>query len=140
MGYLAELSVLRELAGPAPNPGVQRWADRISRLAISAITLEEIASWLGSNPEPLVLEWLEVLLADHVEVLPVTAPIARRSGQLRASSTGGLRTRSTALIAATAIEHGLTLVTRNPRAFDGCGVAVLDPFASPRSASPPQEH
>jgi predicted nucleic acid-binding protein len=138
MPYLVELSVLRELAGPAPNRGVVDWAGRISRFAISAITLEEVAAWLGANPEPAVLVWFEQLLEHHVDVLPVTAAIARRSGALRANSGDALRTRSAALIAATAVEHGLTLVTRNPRAFGGCGVAVLDPFASPRSASPPQ--
>ena len=34
------------------------------------------------------------------------------------------------LIAATALVHGLTLVTRNARDFEGCGVAVLDPFTA----------
>ena len=129
MGYLVELSVLRELAGPAPDAGVEAWAARTARFAISAITLEEIAAWLGAAPEPRVLDWLERLLEQHVDVLPVTASIARRSGTLRAAAGSALRTRAAALIAATAVEHGLTLVTRNPRAFDGCGIALLDPFA-----------
>jgi predicted nucleic acid-binding protein len=33
------------------------------------------------------------------------------------------------LIAATALAHGLTLVTRNTRDFDGCGVTLVDPFS-----------
>jgi predicted nucleic acid-binding protein len=131
MGYLVELAVLRELAGPAPDPGVLRWAARVTRFAISAITLEEIAAWLGANPEPRVQAWLDELLARQVEVLPVSAAIARRAGVLRANSVGAIRTRAAALIAATALEHDLTLVTRTPRAFVGCGVAVLDPTSRP---------
>ena len=66
----------------------------------------------------------------QVSVLPVTGTIARRAGELRAAFAGrGMaRSQPDMLIAATAQVHALTLVTRNVRDFDGCGIAVLNPF------------
>ena len=47
-------------------------------------------------------------------------------GRFRAA--GEQRTQADMLIAATVAAHGLTLVTRNNRDFDGCGIPVLNPF------------
>ncbi len=59
-------------------------------------------------------------------ILPVDASTARRWGRL----SGTLGHEGTdLLIAATAIEHGLTVVTRNVRHFEPTGVPVLDPSA-----------
>jgi toxin FitB len=66
-----------------------------------------------------------------VEILPVNKQIARRAGALRGQfqSNGIVRTQADLLIAATASEHGFTVVTRNIKDFEGCGVAVLNPFS-----------
>jgi len=63
-------------------------------------------------------------------VLDITPAVARRAGELRAflQASGQVRTQADMLIAASAQVHGLTLVTRNTRDFDGCGIAVLNPF------------
>ena len=62
-------------------------------------------------------------------ILPVDAPTARRWGRL----SGDLGHEGTdLLIAATALEHGLTVVTRNVRHFEPTGAQVLDP-SLPRS-------
>lgn len=63
-------------------------------------------------------------------VLEVTETIGRRAGEMRAvfSQRGQVRSQADMLIAATAQVHALTLVTRNVRDFDGCGIAVLNPF------------
>ena len=68
--------------------------------------------------------------AVRVRVLPVTEDIARRAGELRAQMAliGQVRQQPDMLIAATAQVHALTLVTRNVRDFDDCGIAVLNPF------------
>jgi len=60
----------------------------------------------------------------------VTVGIARRSGEIRGELQARGQTRSTAdmIIASTAQEHVLTLVTRNVRHFESCGIALLNPF------------
>ena len=70
--------------------------------------------------------WLDSVLAlygDHI--LPVDVASARRWGRL--SNVLG-HDGADLLIAATALEHGLTVVTRNVRHFEPAGVKVLDPF------------
>lgn len=73
--------------------------------------------------------WLDAWIKDQCDVLPVTAEIALHAGTLRGSfqRKGRPRQQAGMLIAATAAAHDLTLVTRNVRDFDGCGIAVLDP-------------
>lgn len=71
-------------------------------------------------------EWLERLRRDHVDrVLPVTDRIGLEWGRIAA-----LRPRGDidGLIAATAIVHDLTLVTRNVGDFEDTGVAVINPW------------
>jgi predicted nucleic acid-binding protein len=64
-------------------------------------------------------------------VLPVTDAIARRGGEMRAAlaARGQVRSQADMLIAATAQVHALTVVTRNVRDFDDCGIALLNPFS-----------
>ena len=75
------------------------------------------------------MTWFDQFLLLNT-VLPVTDAIARRAGEMRALFTarGIAREQPDMLIAATAQIHALTLVTRNVRDFDGCGIAVLNPF------------
>ena len=63
-------------------------------------------------------------------MLSVNTEIARRAGELRADMArrGTVRQQPDMLIAATAQIHALTLVTRNVRDFDGCGIGLLNPF------------
>ena len=131
MEHLVDLSALKDLAGPRPSPGLLDWAGRVSRVHLSALTLEEMESWLGARPVARLREWLDGFLERHVEVVPVDADIARRAGEMRGwlLARGESRTRATVLVAATAAQRSLTLVTRTPRAFAGLGVAVLDPGA-----------
>ena len=80
--------------------------------------------------DPAVAEalagWLDRVLAWYGDrVLGVDLPTARRWGQL----SGALgHEGADLLIAATALEHGLTVVTGNTQHFDPTGVAVLNPF------------
>lgn len=66
------------------------------------------------------------------EILPITADIARRAGEMRRDflKQGITRQPADMLIAATAQIHGLTLVTRNIRDFEGCGIGLLNPFSA----------
>lgn len=128
--FLVDTNVLSELVRKRPNPGVLQWAQEIRRVAISTTTVEEVYFGLSWKPNPRILLWFEEFLDTYCEVLPVTAEIAKRSGEIRGQFQARGETRSSAdtVIASTAQEHHLTLVTRNVRHFEDCGVPLLNPF------------
>ena len=131
MSYLVDTNVIGELARARPNPGVVVWAGQVTSVHLSVISLEEIYFGLARKANARVAAWFEGFLAEQCQILPVTDEIARRSGDLRArlQTRGRTRTQADMLIAATAIAHRLTLVTRNEADFEGCDVTVLNPFS-----------
>ncbi len=137
MSLLVDTNVISELVRPRPDPGVLAWADSIRRVAVSVITLEELAYGLAWRPNRRVQDWLEGFVERSCEVLPVTEAIARRAGRLRGAlrAEGRTRTQADMLVAATAAVHELTLVTRNERDFEGCAIPILNPFG-PGGSSP----
>jgi predicted nucleic acid-binding protein len=70
------------------------------------------------------------VLKTYCQIIPITAEIAHHSGELRGRlrTQGKPRTQADMLIAATAHLHQLTLVTRNTRDFEDCGISLLNPF------------
>jgi toxin FitB len=128
--FLCDTNILSELVRKRPDPGVDQWARSMRRVAISAITIEEVLFGLAWKPNPRIRSWFEGLLEAYCEVLPVTAEIAKRAGELRGGFQARGETRSSAdmIMAATAQLHQLTVVSRNVRHFVGCGVPVLNPF------------
>jgi len=133
MSFLVDTNVLSELVRKRPDPGVLQWAQEVTRVAISAATVEEVYFGLSWKPNPRILLWFEEFLEVNCEVLPVTAEIAKRAGEIRGQLQARGQTRSSTdmLIASTAQEHKLTLVTRNIPDFEGCGVPLLTPFREP---------
>jgi predicted nucleic acid-binding protein len=131
VSFLVDTNVIGDLARPRPNAGVVTWAGQVTTLNLSAVTLEEIRFGLAWKPNARITGWLDRFLAEHCHVLPVTDEIARSGGDLRGRfrAKGVTRTQADMLIAATALVHRLTLVTRNDSDFDGCGIAVLNPFS-----------
>ena len=128
---LVDTNVLGELARPAPDANVVRWAHTVPLpLSISVVTLEEVSYGLSWRPNSGIQAWFDQFLGESCLILPVTAAIARRAGQLRGSfrRDGQQRTQADMLIAATAQAHQLPLATRNVRDFEGCGVPLLNPF------------
>lgn len=74
------------------------------------------------------MTWVEKTIADYADrLIPVDTAIARRWGRLsaRIGNSG-----ADLMIAATALEHSLTVVTRNIRHFAPTGVAIENPFDS----------
>jgi predicted nucleic acid-binding protein len=142
--YLLDTGVVLELrkakAGQS-DPGLAAWAAGIARqkLFISALNLLEIenaAARLGRKDRAaglVVREWIDhhVMPAFEGRVLPVDANIVRRRAQLPYANTRD------GLLAATALEHGLTFVTRKVSAFRSGRVKVLNP--SGYSAQPADE-
>lgn len=131
MTQLVDTNILAELARRRPNRGVLAWAATTTRIAISAVTVEEVVYGLAWHPNQRIQAWFDGFLDRHCEVLAVSEAVARRGGWLRGElrARGKNRTQADMLIAATAQVHGLTLVTRNARDFEGCGVPLLDPFS-----------
>ena len=130
MTFLCDTNIISELARPQPNPGILAWSTQVSSISLSVITLEEIAYGLASKPNARVQNWFQEFLKDYCQVLPITPEIAQRSGEMRGQlrTQGKPRTQSDILIAATAQLHLLTLVTRNTRDFEHCGISLLNPF------------
>lgn len=131
--YLADTYTVSELMRPRPDAGVLQWMQRLEQddlpVVVSAITVDEIIFCLHWRPHAAKMRWFDLFL-QRVSVLSVDGDIARRAGELRAmlARQGQVREQADMLIAATAQVHALTLVTRNVRDFDGCGIAVLNPF------------
>lgn len=102
------------------RPGLtHRFIQHMGRLHISAITLGELSTWASrKKASPRRLAMLQALLSDVV-VLDVDARVAGRFGQLRAAllDAGRPTPEMDLLIAATALEHGLALVTHNVADF-----------------------
>ena len=132
--FLLDTDVLSALRKRERNPGLSNWmaAQRMADLYLSVVTLGEIEKGIAQQQrrnEPFAGElasWLDRVLGLWGDrVLPVDVSTARRWGQL--SATLG-RDDIDLLIAATALEHGLTVVTRNVRHFEPTMVPVLNPI------------
>jgi predicted nucleic acid-binding protein len=132
--HLVDTNVLSELARPRPVTNVVRWFANQEQIAISVITVEELAYGVARAPvarRRKLVPWLESMLESVELLLDVTPAVARAAGDLRASRDRAGRPVAQAdmLIAATALVHGLTLATHDVRDFDHCGVVVVDPFS-----------
>lgn len=129
MTICCDTNILSELARPRPNLGVIAWSQNLESIAISVITLEEITYGLTAKPNLRVQAWFDRFLLTYCSILPITEAIAKEAGQLRGQlrTQGKPRTQADILIAATAKVHQFTLVTRNVRDFEDCGVVLLNP-------------
>ena len=135
MSYLVDTNVLSELRRRAPSAAVVDWfAQRpATTLYLSVLTLGEIRKGVDPLPDDerklKLLDWLEVDLPAFFSsrILPVTATVADRGGRLIAQ-VGRPCPAIDSLLAATAVTHGLKLVTRNTRDFDFPGLDVINPW------------
>ena len=131
--FLLDTDVLSALRRRERNPAIVLWVEtqRTADLYISVVTVGEIERGITQQQRhntPLARDlslWLDRVLAWYSDrILPVDAATARRWGRL--SATLG-HDSADLLISATALEHGLTVVTRNVRHFGPTGVPVLNP-------------
>lgn len=134
MSFLLDTNIISELSRPRPNIAVLTWSASARDTVLSAISVEEVYFGLAWRPNNRVQVWMESFFERH-EVFPVSAAVSRRAGELRGqfAARGIVRGQADMLIAATAQVHQLTLVTRNTRDFEGCGIGLLNPF-NPESA------
>lgn len=137
-GFLVDTCILSELVKSSPDPRLTGWfsRQRDEELFVSVVTVAEITQGVERmDPGPRrdhLAEWLEEMLRTRRRmILPADLDVARVFGvlQARAARAGHLLPVQDAWIAATALAHGLTVVTRNTRDFEGSGVPLLDPAA-----------
>lgn len=135
MSYLLDTNVISELRKPQRDAGVAAWfADaESSELFLSVLVVGEVRQgierlrrrrdWAQAD---LFEGWLSRLKDEFGDkLLPVSAAIAERWGGLNAAQPLPV---VDGLLAATAIEHDLTLVTRDTGALASSGARLLDPW------------
>jgi predicted nucleic acid-binding protein len=133
--YLVDANVLSEPTRLAPDPKVLEWLRRNEReLAVDPIILGEIRFGIHLLPAGYRRRKLEKWFDDGIArilCLPWDAPTGLRWARLLADlrNSGRALPIKDSLIAATALVHECTVVSRNARDFRPAGVKVLDPFA-----------
>lgn len=131
------LSELRKVRLGKADANVAAWAESVDavELFISAITIMELELGVLSieRKDPAQGAMLRLWLEQHVipefsgRTLPVDTSVAQRCARLHVPDKRGERD---ALIAATALVHGMTVVTRNVADFKSTGVTAINPWQS----------
>ena len=129
------VSELRKVGSGKADARVVAWAQSVetASLYLSAISLLELELGVlqverrDAAQGAMLRAWLDSQVAPAFagRILAVDAHVARRCARLQVPDP---RAQRDALIAATALTHGMTVVTRNTADFDATGVAVLDPW------------
>jgi predicted nucleic acid-binding protein len=129
------VSELRKVRAGKADPHVAAWAQTVpaGSLFVSVIVIQEleIGTMLAERRHPaqgaILRAWLEgqVLPTFAGRILPVDMAVVRRSAMLHVPNPQPFRD---AFIAATALVHGMTVVTRNVSDFAPTGVALLNPW------------
>jgi predicted nucleic acid-binding protein len=141
MNYLLDTCVLSECVKKSPNHLIGLWLDQHQpeQLFLSSITIAELKKGIfkiqTSQPErhKKLQEWLHTIeLKFYLRVLPVNDNVLTRWAKLSADAElqGKKLAIMDSLIAATALEFDLVLVTRNLSDFEYSGVQMLNPWES----------
>lgn len=134
MSFLLDTNVLSEVRKPSPEPTVAAWFETVSgdELYISVLVVGEVRQGIerlrprDSAQAEVFERWLRTLEADFGDrILPVTIAVAEVWGRLNAPSP--LPTVD-GLLAATALVHGLTFVTREAKRLERTGARLLNPW------------
>ena len=133
-GFLLDTNVVSETRRPRPDAGFVRWFEATPRrsLRISVVTELELRRGIllvqrrDAVAAASLDRWFRsVLQGLAIPALEVTGAVAQLAAAIQVPDR---RPLGDALIAATALHHGLTLVTRNVKDFDFPGLSVVDPF------------
>jgi predicted nucleic acid-binding protein len=132
------ISELRKIRSGKADENVAKWADSVLAvdLYISSITVQELelGVLLNERRDPTTGAVLRAWLDNHVlpaftgRILAIDSAVAKCSARLHVP---GPRPVRDALIAATALIHGMTVVTRNLIDFEPTGVKILNPWNKP---------
>lgn len=136
MSFLLDTNIVSEIRKKAPNAGVAAWFDAVSArdLFLSVLVIGEIRQGVerlarrDAAQAAVFEQWLTQLGEVYAErIVPVTAEIADKWGHLNVPDPLPV---VDGLLAATAMVHGWTLVTRNGADVASTGVRVLNPFSA----------
>ena len=137
-GYLLDTNCISELVRLKPEPRVVAWMQvaEETMLYLSVLSLGEIRKGLAVLPQvkrrTSLETWLEIELGARFagRILPIDVSVADRWGLLAANAKKEGKTLSTidGLLAATALHHNLTVVSRNDSGFADTQVQVLNPW------------
>lgn len=137
MKTLLDTNILAELVKPDGNPAVHAALAEIpaANVFLSVLTVGEIAKGIallapGAKKKRLT-RWLAGIESDYGDrVLPLDVETARIRGELtaRAQKKGIVIPPTDGLLAATALQHGLHVMTRNTKHFEASGALVIDPW------------
>jgi hypothetical protein len=135
LSYLIDTNVLSELKRKTPDPSVVAWfSDRPSMsLYISVLTLGEVRKGIEGATDVkrrlTLTDWLEteLTLFFNGRILSFDTAVADRWGRLVAQAGRPLPVIDS-LLAATALEHDLVLVTRNTKDFQSLPVRLFNPW------------
>ena len=133
--YLLDTNVVSELRKPRPHQNVVAWIQTATEesLYISAVTVGEIQAGIEITRQQdmakakEIEDWLDSV-AQSFNVLPADAAVFRRWAQLMHPRPN--HHLEDALIAATALNRGFTVVTRNVRDFESFAVPIVNPFST----------
>ena len=137
-GLLLDTNIPSEFIRTRPEPRLENWvyAQDEQALYLSVVSIGKLRRGLvvlpASKRRAALEQWLENDLVPRFgdRILPVTYSIADRWGQLdgECQMRGTPLNTADGMIASTALEHDLTLVTRNVKDFAGLGVTLLNPW------------
>jgi predicted nucleic acid-binding protein len=135
MSYLIDTNVLSELVRPTPNKNVLRWFENVpdESLYISVLTLGEIRKGIEKISDKSKREKLRIWLEHEIpnwfgtHILSIDIKIADRWGKML-SQLNQPAAAIDSLIAATALQHDLSLVTRNVTDFNFPTLDVINPW------------
>jgi predicted nucleic acid-binding protein len=138
VGAILDTNVVSEMARQRVDPGVQAWLGKqeLGSLYLSVVSAGEMEKGFTKMSDIQRRARLEAWLADQLRtvfrgrVLPVTHAIAKRWGSFDGTREMAGRPLSApdGMIAATAFEYNLTVVTRNVKDVEGLGVRILNPW------------
>ena len=140
MSFLLDINVVSELRRRTPSPNVLQWFATVAadELYLSVLTIGEVRQGIEllRRKDPTaatsIERWLHGLVTTYEDrIVDVDASIAERWGRLNVPDPVAT---VDGLLAATALVHDWTLVTRNVGDVERTGVRILNPFDDPATA------
>ncbi len=138
MNYILDTNVISELVRKQPDYNVVTWLDGQDELSLylSVLTIGELMKGIFKLKDPERISSLETWVIHDLSprfrgrLLPLDEPVMLTWGKLQGQAAQENRTLPLmdSILAATALTHGMTVVTRNTKDLTSCGAYVLNPW------------